>query len=1018
MRTTRIIPFAVLWLLSVACLGVSSEAQTVGPIGDYCNLGATKAVVSNLPSSNYLQGVSPTCTVQVFLTGTTTQATLYANGSLTPLANPFLAATSGQYLFYASLASCYDIVLSGGTSPNTYPSPVTLTGRCPSAAPYGGDFVLTKPPGGQVVKQPVVSSNQTYLETNALNGFNYASQFCLPANCSSNNGIINALGSGGQSVVAEPNYNSSENLTYETLPSSGTVQDYRQGGIRTDFINPTGTLPYSTAVYGRFDEHWYNETVVSQQYQAEWMVANCTGAGYDNGASGTAAEGWFTCYNLGLQGNIYPRGIHNILQVNGTFYGIGDDPTIASYIDFYGGCVASSDECNVHHEISDTQLNYLTIGACLTNCTSGATQVTTNLVWGGTFNDGAQLIWLPAVDTGGTISSYGTYSGSGSLNTWYVNLSTSNWSPSTAWGTIIPSSCTNNGNGQYQLYTSTTCSVTLTTASPGPVSPGNFQTTANGGVVCMSGPFFECPVVTAVGVPSGGVQTITFNTRYAWDNSNGNANAAVVMQGGIAGYSLIPGSGAVSITAGSITSHVGTFTATNSLVAGQIVTLGNFSSTPSINGVSGFVLAAGLSSSQFEIALPVANVASTGTGTFNSINSTVPNVASWPLAYPVVGCVTASGGGARCVFAAGAQGSWNGTGGNVYLLPDSTTVDIYPSAEIIGTCNGTNNCANLSANAINFASGGWMLSTPASSLGYLGVRYAANLTTPCITYIYSNYCRGVEVDDEGNSPLGAAFQASNNQPRATAAPYGILFGSPHGYYQDLLASNTPPTGSAMLINGDSTGDAFDIFFISGGTSTTGYLQFAQTGGLLTYNNEFSAANIIDSGLTSDDCVQAGTGGLLTTVSGGCLTTTAAASTYAPIASPTFTGTVTIPSGASISGFAPLASPALSGTPTAPTASASTNTTQVATTAFVRSQILMGTTSTITGTSLSATCDSGTVSVTNAVVGSPVAVSSTTGADVGGAFNVRGSVTSSGTVTVYVCGTGTPSSLAYNVAVIQ
>jgi hypothetical protein len=78
--------------------------------------------------------------------------------------------------------------------------------------------------------------------------------------------------------------------------------------------------------------------------------------------------------------------------------------------------------------------------------------------------------------------------------------------------------------------------------------------------------------------------------------------------------------------------------------------------------------------------------------------------------------------------------------------------------------------------------------------------------------------------------------------------------------------------------------------------------------------------------------------------------------------------------------------------------------------------LTGTTGTITGTSLSASCDSGTASVSGAVVGSPVAVSSTTGADVGGAFNVRGSVTSTGTVSVYVCGTGTPASLAYNVVV--
>lgn len=39
---------------------------------------------------------------------------------------------------------------------------------------------------------------------------------------------------------------------------------------------------------------------------------------------------------------------------------------------------------------------------------------------------------------------------------------------------------------------------------------------------------------------------------------------------------------------------------------------------------------------------------------------------------------------------------------------------------------------------------------------------------------------------------------------------------------------------------------------------------------------------------------------------------------APLASPTFTGTVTIPAGASISGFAPLASPTFSGTPSLPT----------------------------------------------------------------------------------------------------
>jgi hypothetical protein len=67
-------------------------------------------------------------------------------------------------------------------------------------------------------------------------------------------------------------------------------------------------------------------------------------------------------------------------------------------------------------------------------------------------------------------------------------------------------------------------------------------------------------------------------------------------------------------------------------------------------------------------------------------------------------------------------------------------------------------------------------------------------------------------------------------------------------------------------------------------------------------------------------------------------TVASVDLKAPLASPTFTGTVTIPAGASISGFAPLASPALTGVPTAPTAAAATNTTQVATTAFVRGEV--------------------------------------------------------------------------------
>lgn len=79
-----------------------------------------------------------------------------------------------------------------------------------------------------------------------------------------------------------------------------------------------------------------------------------------------------------------------------------------------------------------------------------------------------------------------------------------------------------------------------------------------------------------------------------------------------------------------------------------------------------------------------------------------------------------------------------------------------------------------------------------------------------------------------------------------------------------------------------------------------------------------------------------------------------ATIFAPLASPALTGTPTAPTAAAgtdstqiattafvqsaVGGVAPLNSPALTGIPTAPTASTGTDTTQIATTAFVQSEI--------------------------------------------------------------------------------
>lgn len=97
-----------------------------GSIQGYCNLGGSQSLTSGLPSSNYLQGVIPYCTITVYLTGTTTYAQLYSNSSGTPLTNPFKANADGSFLFYAETSAAVDVVASGGAQPNIYPSSKTI----------------------------------------------------------------------------------------------------------------------------------------------------------------------------------------------------------------------------------------------------------------------------------------------------------------------------------------------------------------------------------------------------------------------------------------------------------------------------------------------------------------------------------------------------------------------------------------------------------------------------------------------------------------------------------------------------------------------------------------------------------------------------------------------------------------------------------------------------------------------------------------------------------------------------
>lgn len=112
---------ALLWAVAPA------HAQN-SAIRGWCETGNTVSLTSGIPSTTLLQASYPSCTVTVFIHGGALASGLTQDAAGTqPLSNPFTAQTNGQYFFYATPGSHFDIQLSGGLPFPGFPSPVTLT---------------------------------------------------------------------------------------------------------------------------------------------------------------------------------------------------------------------------------------------------------------------------------------------------------------------------------------------------------------------------------------------------------------------------------------------------------------------------------------------------------------------------------------------------------------------------------------------------------------------------------------------------------------------------------------------------------------------------------------------------------------------------------------------------------------------------------------------------------------------------------------------------------------------------
>jgi hypothetical protein len=123
----------MLIFMAVNCFGYSAYSG-------WCEQGGVKVTTQGIQSTGPFQQSYPNPTaspsgpeVTVYLTGTTTKATIYSDNNGTPLANPFPCAATGRYQFFATNGP-YALLFSGTGISSFTIDPVYTTDGCPSNA--------------------------------------------------------------------------------------------------------------------------------------------------------------------------------------------------------------------------------------------------------------------------------------------------------------------------------------------------------------------------------------------------------------------------------------------------------------------------------------------------------------------------------------------------------------------------------------------------------------------------------------------------------------------------------------------------------------------------------------------------------------------------------------------------------------------------------------------------------------------------------------------------------------------
>jgi hypothetical protein len=237
--------------LSIALFFVSLTAygQTV-PYHGVCTQGATSAVVQGLQSTNKLLSTFPSCTVTVYLTGTSTLATLYSDANNTPLSNPFTAASNGLIVFFSSHSSAYDIRMTATGMTTTTLQNVVLAGTSGNGIlSVVGTSPITAATAAGIATVAVVGITDRY----NINGIIYAYS----------NGVLQSAGNPYSASITscsqcnatyEAGFTTTNPMTFGFVYAYGTTASATLGdGTNTVTLTTpftSGSLPYSYCTVG------------------------------------------------------------------------------------------------------------------------------------------------------------------------------------------------------------------------------------------------------------------------------------------------------------------------------------------------------------------------------------------------------------------------------------------------------------------------------------------------------------------------------------------------------------------------------------------------------------------------------------------------------------------------------------------------------------------------------------------------------------------------------------------------